>query len=53
MSHWLLVAYADPKGKIWLGGYGGLGLFDPVTGKSENFISDENDLTTLSNSCVY
>ncbi len=53
VSHYLLTAYNDPNGKIWLGGYGGLSKFDPVSGESENFATDENDTTTLSNSWVY
>lgn len=53
VSHWLLVVYKDPEGEIWLGGYGGLGKFNPITGLSENYGSDENDTTTLSNSWIY
>ena len=53
VAHWLLVVYKDPNGEIWLGGYGGLGKFDPVSGKSENYFADENDTTSLSNSWVY
>lgn len=52
VSHWLLEVYKDPEGAIWIGGYGGLGKFDPVTGKSENYFSNERDTTTLSNSWV-
>ncbi len=53
VSHWLLTVYKDLNGEIWLGGYGGLGKFDPVSGKSVNYSSDEDDTTTLSNSWVY
>ena len=53
VSHWLLVVYRDPNGEIWLGGYDGLGKFDPVSGKSQNYFAYEDDTTSLSNSWVY
>ena len=53
VSHWLLTVYKDALGDVWVGGYGGLGKFDPHTGKSENFGANDEDPGTLSNSWVY
>jgi ligand-binding sensor domain-containing protein len=53
VSHWLTQIYRDTKEDIWLGGYGGLGKFDPKSGLSRNYLSVEGDTTSLSNSWVY
>lgn len=53
---WITCLYADHSGKIWVGTYSGLFLFDPKTQKTISFKSNPNDYTKLNANvinCIY
>ncbi|MDI9869792.1 hybrid sensor histidine kinase/response regulator transcription factor [Flectobacillus roseus] len=53
---WITCLYADHDGKIWVGTYSGLFLFDPKTQKTVSFKSNPNDYTKLNANvinCIY
>jgi ligand-binding sensor domain-containing protein len=44
---WITCLYADHDGKIWVGTYSGLFLFDPKTQKTIAFRANPKDATQL------
>ena len=49
---WVLAIHEDSRGQLWIGGFGGLGKYDPATGQIQFFQNDPNDPQSISNNGV-
>ena len=49
---WIICLYADHAGKIWVGTYSGLFVFDPVSKKTKEFKADPSNPSKLNSNMV-
>jgi signal transduction histidine kinase len=53
INNYCISLLKDHTGKIWIGTYNGLTIYNPANNKFQNFLHDENDNQSISHDWVY